>query len=62
MQITGQIPFEAVVQAWLKAEWYSDFSIPSATIYLSPLIDDEDFSNQQNNELRYWLLSGLSCW
>jgi hypothetical protein len=59
MQITGQIPFEAVVQAWLKAEWYSDFFDPVRNYVPQPLIDDEDFSNQQNNELRYWLLRAL---
>ncbi len=56
MQITGRVPFEAVVQAWLKAEWYGDFFNPVRTYIPQAVIDSEDFNNQQNNELRYWLL------
>jgi len=57
MKIIGAVPFEAIVQAWLKSEWYSDFFNPIRTYVPQSLIDDEDFSNQQNNALRYWLLS-----
>jgi hypothetical protein len=56
MQIIKPVPFEAVIQAWLKAEWYSDFFNPVRSYIPQSLIDDEDFTNQQNNELRYWLL------
>jgi hypothetical protein len=56
MRIINQVPFEAVVQAWLKAEWFADFFNPIRIYIPQSLIDDEDFSNQQNNELRYWLL------
>ena len=59
MQITGPIPAEAVVQAWMKAEWYGDFFNPVRVYIPQALIDDEDFGNQQNNELRYWLLHAL---
>ncbi len=59
MQIIKQVPFEAVIQAWLKAEWYGEFFNPIRSYVPQALIDDEDFNNQQNNELRYWLLRAL---
>jgi hypothetical protein len=59
MQIIRQIPFEEVIQAWLKAEWFSDFFDPVRNYIPQSLIDDEDFSNQQNSELRHWLLRAL---
>jgi hypothetical protein len=59
MQIIRQVPFEAVIQAWLKAEWYGDFFNPIRNYIPQALIDDEDFNNQQNNDLRYWPLRAL---
>jgi hypothetical protein len=59
MQIIKQVPFEAVVHAWLKAEWYGEFFNPVRNYVPQALIDDDDFNNQQNNELRYWLLRAL---
>jgi hypothetical protein len=59
MQIIRQVPFEAVIQAWLKAEWFSDFFNPVRNYIPQSLIDDENFSTQQNNEMRHWLLRAL---
>lgn len=42
MQIIKQISFETVIQAWLKAEWYSDFFNPIRAYIPQTLIDDED--------------------
>jgi len=57
MKLIKEVPFAAVVQAWLKAEWQRDtFFDPIRSYIPQSLIDDEDFSNQQNNDLRYWLL------
>lgn len=56
MRIINQVPFEAVVQAWLKAEWHADFFNPIRSYVPQSLIDDKDFSNQHSNEVRYWLL------
>lgn len=57
MQIIDQVPFAAVVQAWLKGEWKRDTSFDPIRGYIpQTLIEDEDFSNQPNNELREWLL------
>jgi hypothetical protein len=56
MKTVKQVPFAAVVQSWLKAEW-QDSSFDAVRNYIpQSLIDDEDFSNDQDNELRQWLL------
>ncbi len=58
MQIMTQLPFEAVVQAWLKAEWHGNFFDP-VRAYIPQELIDEDFGSQKNNEPRYWLLRAL---
>lgn len=59
MKIIRQVPFATVVQSWLKAEWQDSFFDAVRNYIPQSLIDDEDFSNQQNNELRQWLLRTL---
>jgi hypothetical protein len=59
MKIIQQVPSAAVIQSWLKAEWQDSFFDPVRSYIPQPVIDDEDFSNQQNNDLRHWLLQTL---
>jgi hypothetical protein len=59
VKIINPVPFAAVVQAWLKAEWQDSFFDAVREYIPQSLIDEVDFSNQQGNELRQWLLRTL---
>jgi hypothetical protein len=59
MKIIKRVPFAAVVQAWLKAEWHDPIFDQNRNKVSQSLVDDEDFSSQQDNGLRYRLLRTL---
>ena len=59
MQITKQVGFEVVVQAWLEAEWQLPIYDHVRSQIPQSLIDSQDFTNQQNNQSRYTVLSAL---
>lgn len=59
MRNLKKVPFAAIVQAWLKAEWQDPSFNPVREYIPQDVIDGEDFNSQQNNELRYWLLRTL---
>jgi hypothetical protein len=56
MQIIRQVPFDAVIQSWLKAEWHDSAFDQYRSKVPQSLIDDEDFSNEHNNNIRHQLL------
>jgi hypothetical protein len=56
MHVIEQVPFAAVVQAWLKGEWYDSFFDPVRNYIPQSVIDDKDFDDEQRCKTRYWLL------
>ncbi len=59
MRIKSRVPFDVVIQAWLRAEWsLSNFDTIRDKVP-EQLINSENFDNQQDNQSRLNILRAL---